>query len=446
MIRKPGSTRFVIVMILTSLLIALALAEAWLRLFPPSPYITPDTLREAFALPHQPAVFATSILSGKPRHVQSVSIDGTDTAVNYHINSLGYRGAEFTPDKPAGTLRIIIYGGSQVFNLQAGRGEDWPHLVGERLRQQGLEQVEVINAGIPGNASYDSFGRLFAEGHLFRPDIIVLDNLWNDIKRFHENRPLLRTARPAQPWKDPRLYYRFPGDRYLTEHLQLYGRLRYLLGNWLVGGALERRASTPTQSAATTAGGIAATKDPAAKAPHWQFADNALRQYQLNLQMFVELARSIDAQAVLMLQPRLASPSNGVAERAKINYSYVAMQPAELLAAFAAGDAITRNVAATTATPLLDFSTSLNGRQEYFADHVHLKADGNRKLADLMAGQLVPLVRHIQRQRHDSPQSQPETQGPGQRHIQRAGTINSAADRQRAIDAIAELPTARHRL
>lgn len=451
MSRKPTSTRTAVALVLVSLVLALALLEAGLRLFPPGPYITPDDLREAFALPHQPAVFATSILSGQPRQLQSVRIDGSDTSVNYRINSLGYRGAEFAPDKPAGLLRIMIYGGSQVFNLQASSGQDWPQLTGTLLRQRGLGPVEVINAGIPGNASHDAFGRLFAEGHLFQPDILVLDNLWNDIKRFRETRPLLRSAKPAQPWKDPRLYYRFPGDRYLTEHLHSYGRLRYALSNWLIGGQLERQtsASTGADSAKATNSTAAVQAKTGARQPaeaqQWQFADNALRQYRLNLRMFVDLARSIDALPVLMLQPRLASPDNRAAERAAINYAYVGMQADELLAAFAAGDAIARDVATSTDTPLLDFSEQMNGRLDYFADHVHLKRSGGQRLAELMAERLAPLVLQIRRDRDAGAQSLTETQGAGQLHLQRTTAIDGAADGQLTVDDVGKLPAAVHR-
>ena len=85
-------------------------------------------------------------------------------------------------------LRIIIYGGSAVSRTE----EDWPHRVENILKESGMKNVEIINACAPGHSSLDSFGKLFAEGHLFRPDYIIFYHAWNDIKYFGIERSILR--------------------------------------------------------------------------------------------------------------------------------------------------------------------------------------------------------------------------------------------------------------
>ena len=56
--------------------------------------------------------------------------------------------------------------------------------------------LKSINAGIPGHSSAESVGRLFAEGHAFSPDFVLLYNTWNDLKFFQLEETHLRLLRP----------------------------------------------------------------------------------------------------------------------------------------------------------------------------------------------------------------------------------------------------------
>ena len=68
-------------------------------------------------------------------------------------------------------------------------GNDWPSRIQANLNRDGKATIEVINAGIPSLASFDSVGRLYTEGHLFNPDCVILYNAWNDIKYFSRELP-----------------------------------------------------------------------------------------------------------------------------------------------------------------------------------------------------------------------------------------------------------------
>lgn len=148
------------------LLLATLAAEAFVRIR--TEYLTPDILRER-SLSYAPAVFSRHVLTAEARESP-----GPEPGLTYRVNQHGYRGEEFSWEKPAGATRVLIYGGSTVFDIKANHGEDWPRLVQELLRTHGLTSAEVINAGVPGHASFDSFGRFFAEGHQLRPDVVVL--------------------------------------------------------------------------------------------------------------------------------------------------------------------------------------------------------------------------------------------------------------------------------
>ena len=137
--------------------VAGCVAEAIFRFATPRRYPTPEMLRER-TLEYAPSLFARHVF---PRQELHASNEDANNLIAYYINEKGYRGRNFAVAKPAGTIRIIFYGGSVTFDVNLPEERDWPHRVEAILRASAYPQVEVINAGIPGHASWDSFGRLF---------------------------------------------------------------------------------------------------------------------------------------------------------------------------------------------------------------------------------------------------------------------------------------------
>ena len=157
---------FMALLVLLSCVLFMIFGEIYVRLTTGDELLTPDERRQR-SLRYQPSIFA--------RHVfESRKIDAVGWGARWPINAKGYRGRDFPAEKPAGKVRIMFYGGSTVFDSFATDDQDWPHRIEKLLHQKGLSQVEVINAGIPGHASFDAVGRLFSEGHRLRPDYLVL--------------------------------------------------------------------------------------------------------------------------------------------------------------------------------------------------------------------------------------------------------------------------------
>jgi lysophospholipase L1-like esterase len=99
-----------------------------------------------------------------------------------HINSLGTRGAEFNPIKPADTLRIVSLGDSRTFGWGLTEAESYSGLLEKHLAEalKGKKKVEVINAGV--NAwSFPQLLVYFRDIALqYKPDMVILGeaNLW----------------------------------------------------------------------------------------------------------------------------------------------------------------------------------------------------------------------------------------------------------------------------
>ena len=106
-----------------------------------------------------------------------------------------------------------------------------------------------------------------------------------------------------------------------------------------------------------------------------------LRQYKLNLEMFIDLAKNIHALPILVTQARLVSEKNTEKEKSMIGYHYQKMNHQTLVGAFEDTDKIILSVAQSKGIPALDVSKKMTGKGEYFSDAVHLTKSGSNQLA-----------------------------------------------------------------
>jgi len=354
---------FYVVLVAGSAVLAVLVAEIFVRLR--TDYSTPALERERLPK-YETAVFARHVFARERDTIEFKNGSVID------INAKGYRGPDFAADKPPGTIRMMVYGGSSAFDPNAGSDQDWPRRIERLLREAGFPRVEVINAGIPAHSAADSLGRFFAEGHLFRPDYVLLYTAWNDMKLFRSDEPLLRRLKPFDKAADFRVSYRSWLDRVLCETSQLYVHLRAHYFSWKLD--LGEEGAAPEGEFTTT------------------IAEPAVRQYRLNVELFVDAARNVGAVPILMIEARLVAPGNTPPERDRISYDYQKMDHETLLRAYDRVDAVLRDVSSRKNVALIDAS-SMIGVERYFSDHVHVTGEGSAELARLAATALEPLLR-----------------------------------------------------
>ncbi|MBF0453286.1 MAG: hypothetical protein HQL72_00540 [Magnetococcales bacterium] len=376
--------QFIGFLVTISVLIALLLGELYIRWN--VEYLTPEILRDK-SLQYEPALFSRHFIKQRSTTIRFTS----SQPFEYRINALGYRGPDFLPDKPEGTLRILIYGGSQVFNGGGNRDNDWPRQIERAVRASGYPNVEVINAGIPGLASFDSVGRLFSEGHQFHPDIVVLCNGWNDIKYFHLKTNLFRHYKPKKASDSDHVRYNYVNglDRFLSEHSQLYVQLRDRFVFWWFGITAEGVINQ-----------VDGSNPPDKEIPPYSLQQSALNQYRLNIETFVDLANNIGAVPVLVKQARLAHPDNSEAEKKRISYTFLGPDPTNLLPEmlpkiFGKIDEIITSVADRKGALVLDPSQKMSGKGDYFSDHIHFSAQGTAEMARILSAGLLPVVERL---------------------------------------------------
>jgi lysophospholipase L1-like esterase len=92
-----------------------------------------------------------------------------------HINSLGFRGPEFSKNKPRGTYRVICLGGSTTFGTrELDDSQTYPALLERKLNQTpGPLRFEVINAGVLGWTSAESLINLQFRVLELSPDMVI---------------------------------------------------------------------------------------------------------------------------------------------------------------------------------------------------------------------------------------------------------------------------------
>jgi lysophospholipase L1-like esterase len=110
--------------------------------------------------------------------------------VPIRTNSLGLRGAEVEPGKPAGVYRILALGDSVTFGWGL-RGEDaYPSQLASLLATlRPNQRFEVVNAGVSGYGTWQQALWLQEAGLALQPDVVVVqahlndasDNLWGTL-------------------------------------------------------------------------------------------------------------------------------------------------------------------------------------------------------------------------------------------------------------------------
>jgi|GEM_PF-5623269 len=298
--------------------------------------------------------------------------------VIYNINNRGYRGENLAIPKPDNTIRVATIGGSAVFDIRNNDGEDWTSLTGDQLMPPQDSQIQMVNAAQAGFNSAQSLAKIVGDLWVYEPDIVLISHCWNDIKyftRYTTDRTQIIRADRKELRKDPRLNYANPID-WLLGRSWLYSALRYFSIEANINITLEG-ALTPEESTTPT---------------EHHIQPLALQQFRINMISAVQSIRTIGAEPVLMLQPRLPVATNEDEAGEFIGYSSARLNHEQLVQAFDECDRIMRDIAHDLDVILIDETAIMNGNLEYFNDHVHTTTIGSRTLADKIAPAIQDII------------------------------------------------------
>ena len=99
------------------------------------------------------------------------------------INSLGYRGPEITVPKPPNTYRIVSLGGSTTYGyFLDSYDKAYPHQLQLALADEyGLENIEVVNVGVPAYSTWESSVNFVLRVLDLEPDMVTIYHAVNDL-------------------------------------------------------------------------------------------------------------------------------------------------------------------------------------------------------------------------------------------------------------------------
>lgn len=99
--------------------------------------------------------------------------------LKFTTNSMGFRGEDFDPSTKKRKLRMFCVGGSTTACGLCGDEETWPFKLQGYLDDKNCD-IEVINAGTLGWASYQEYLLVRNELVEYKPDVILLHEGWNE--------------------------------------------------------------------------------------------------------------------------------------------------------------------------------------------------------------------------------------------------------------------------
>lgn len=149
------------------------------------------------------------------------------------INSAGWRGKEFAPVKPEGTVRVLAVGDSYVFGKAVNDEDVFLAQLEQMLNREGGKRYETINTGHDGMNTYEAF-RYFEERKMMElnPDFVVLGfTVGNDAElSYYNNRAILRNRLRDESW----VMDLTESDRFRKTERNLHlARVVALAANWM---------------------------------------------------------------------------------------------------------------------------------------------------------------------------------------------------------------------
>jgi lysophospholipase L1-like esterase len=329
------------------LLVALILAEASLRLLAPLPF-SPEV--EYLPDGHLGARLA-------PAKTYQLKSGGVCS-----INNLGFRrNGDLSYAKPAGTFRIVALGGSSTFSYEVSDEHTWTAILEEKLRSfYGDEEIEVINAGVPGYSVFDSKVNYLYRIRPMFPDVVLVYHTWNDMKLFGA------LERDSVIGKG---FHRESATKQFLRKFQLAWRLRNVYHQYIVPRQRENRYGDSGSGETAIA-----IDGPAHRWERKNFEDFALLLSADGvLPVFV-------SQATLLSTDNLDDPD----VRANSYTEYAGLPIEQVFAQWQSVSEIIQDVADQNNLQFVDAFRLCPSNFDHFFDHVHLTETGNRAVAEII--------------------------------------------------------------
>lgn len=335
-----------------------------------------EQLRERAADDARAGEDAPSEMFTRHRYLGYVATPSWVNRENRH-NTLGFRGAEITREKPPDELRIACLGGSTTYTTAVrDHTKSYPAVLERELHELGYPEVRVLNAGLHAWTSFESLINLELRVLELEPDIVVVYHGLNDVKtrfvwppeRYRSDNTGYRVSTPSvflPRWWEQSTLARILMTEHggMTPHADLQRTLdeRTPYAYWSKFRTQLLRGNYPSLFFAS----VGADRILDANPPTW---------FERNLAMMTRLTRDHGASMVLVsfaLRIEGIGGSNPGTEH--------------LLRAIDEMNRASAAVAERTGARFFDLASVMPLDESLFADHVHVTEEGAALKARLIA-------------------------------------------------------------
>lgn len=294
------------------------------------------------------------------------------------INSLGFRGRDFAPEKQSDVFRVACLGESSTFGYFDRDDFTYPALLEQIFAEQkgwsnpNWKRIEVINAGIPHANSDNLLAILKGEVLGYKPNLITVYAAYNDAQEVMDETQLQQLL------------------RWLHGHYATYVAMKRIVA--MLGGP-ELHSRWAKYSSGTNRTSI----------------DHQIQlhveRYQKNIESILLLARQHGITIVLVKQPVDVINNQKRYRRTGLTYEEEATSTRQKLAAgeWLSGGEVTllvhnelirtlEKLANGSGAILVDNIAIADRHPEYYASYVHLTEEGNGALADALYRAILPIV------------------------------------------------------
>ena len=278
-------------------------------------------------------------------------------------NSLSYRNNEFPLEKPSGVYRIVALGGSSTYDVRIENNQKTFAAQLEKMLKEeyGYQNVEVINAGVPGYNSWEMLINLEFRVLDLDPDLVIIYEGTNDVHA--------RLVEPSsyrgddsgrrQAWQIPPVA--------LWEHSALFRMMSRTI-NFTRQVSIDDFVSSPT----FLSWPYEYRLNESGVDPDEILKENPPVYFRRNLENMIAVAKENNTE--IMFSTWAYSPYfNDYAS--KVSYEQ----------GFKENNKVVKEVANSHAIPLFDFASVMPQDVQYWADGRHVNEAGALLKADLFA-------------------------------------------------------------
>jgi len=317
------------------------------------------------------------------------------------VNSLGFRGGEISAQKPNGTYRIVVLGGSTVLNREVPFEENAVRVLEKMLRSHyPNKKIEVINAGKDFYTSEHSLIQYMFKISDLNPDLIIM---WHGANDESMSCPIEGVISHGS-YKPDYSYYYGAVAKIVFDYFkpQPIIQIKFVTLDFLLKAMGDNLYSDITNRFEEASRQFAAKEYMLNKNTVSVRNFPSIDAYKRNLEYLIELTRDKGTPLILGNQPNLYKQSYTLQEVEKIMYPTVACRAngknydlASLKYGIDLFNQATEQVARENNTMYIDLERQVPKNLTYFLDSIHYTEKGDGQIANtlynyILSKQLIP--------------------------------------------------------